>query len=144
MEKQHGIHTEGIVDAKGMEVFQGKLEALQEKWDDREKRCNPGRKPAFFNWFVSNKADKMGANMIRPVREAAGLGCPPSPYYTNDSECINSVTHSKTQYKASEWDQFNAKMQELVGQSQQLLEMTGSSSFSTNVQRFDCGPLKVG
>ena len=24
-----------------------------------------------------------GANMLRPIREAAGLGCPPSPYYMN-------------------------------------------------------------
>ena len=31
--------------------------------------------------------------------------------------------HNKTQYKASEWDQFNAKMQELVQQTHQLLEM---------------------
>ena len=120
---EDGIHTEGIVDAKDTEAFQGKLEALQEKWDGRERKCNPGKKPVFFNWFVSNKADEMAANMLRFVREAAGLGCPPSPYYTNDSECINSVMHNKTQYKASEWDQFNAKMQELVQQSHQLLEM---------------------
>ena len=33
--------------------------------------------------FQCNKA---AANMLRSVREAAGLGCPPSPYYTNDSE----------------------------------------------------------
>ena len=86
----------------------------------------------FFNCFVSNKADHVAANMLRFVREAAGLGCPPSPYYTNNSECINSVMHNKTQYKASEWDQFNAKMQELVQQSHQLLEMVVS----------DCGAAR--
>ena len=114
---EDSIHIEGIVDAKDMEVFKGKLEALQKKLDDRERKINPGRKPVFFNWLVSNKADEMAANMLRSVREAAGLGFPSSPYYTNDSECINSVTRNKTQYKASQWDQFNAKMQELVQQS---------------------------
>ena len=120
---EDGIHTEGIVDAEDLVAFQGKLEALQEKWDDRERKCNPVKKPVFFNWFVSNKAEDMATNMLRSVREAAGLGCLPCPYYTNDSECINSVMHNKTQYKASQWDQFNAKMQELVLQSNQLLEM---------------------
>ena len=61
--------------------------------------------------------------MLRPIREAAGLGCPPKPYYTNDSECINSIMHSKTHYKASEWDKFNLSMQELVEQSYKLLEL---------------------
>ena len=61
--------------------------------------------------------------MLKPIREAAGLGCPPNPYYTNDSECINSVMHGKTEYKASQWDQFNISMQELVHQSYQLLEL---------------------
>ena len=31
--------------------------------------------------------------------------------------------HGKTQYKASQWDQFNISMQELVKQSYQLLEL---------------------
>ena len=98
---EDGIHTEGIVDAEDLEAFQGKLEALQEKWDDKERKCNPVKKPVFFNWFVSNKAEDMATNMLRSVRKAAGLGCPPCRYYTNDSECINSIMHNKTQYKAS-------------------------------------------
>ena len=61
--------------------------------------------------------------MLRPIREAAGLGSPPSPHYTNDSEYINSVMHGKTEYKASQWDQFNSSMQDLVHQSYQLLEL---------------------
>ena len=61
--------------------------------------------------------------MLRPIREAAGLGCPPNPYYTNDSECIDSVMHGKTEYKASQWDRFNISMQELVCQSYQQLEV---------------------
>lgn len=40
---EDGIHTEGIVDAKDMEAFQGKLEALQGKWDDRKENAILGR-----------------------------------------------------------------------------------------------------
>ena len=51
------------------------------------------------------------------------MGRPPSPYYTSDSECINSVMHCRTQYKASQWHEFNSNMQELMHQSYQLLEL---------------------
>ncbi|XP_065893381.1 uncharacterized protein [Dysidea avara] len=117
------IYTEGIVDASDSQNFQERLEGLQDVWDSREQECNPGKVPAFFDWFVANKSDEVVDNMFRPIREAAGLGSPPSPYYTNDSECINSVMHSKTHYKASEWDKFNLSMQELVEQSYKLLEL---------------------
>ena len=120
---EDGIHTEGLVDAESPSAFEEKLEELQDVWDDRERTCNPGKKSMFFDWFISNKAEEIVTNMIRPIREAAGLGCPPSPYYTNDNECMNSVMHGKTQYKASQWDQFNISMQELVKQSYQLLEL---------------------
>ena len=127
------IHTEGIVDANSSQNFQQRLEALQDVWDSREQECNPGKEPSVFNWFVANKCEEMVDNMLRPIREAAGLGCPSSPYYTNDSESINSVIHSKTHYKASEWDKFNIAMQELVEQSNQLLELAvidkGSAQF---------------
>ena len=42
-------------------------------------------------------------------------------HHTDGSECINSVMHAKTHYKASEWDRFNIAMQEeLVEQSNML------------------------
>lgn len=63
--------------------------------------------------------------MLRQIREAAaGLGIPPFSYYTNNSESMNSVMHTKTHYKASEWDQFNESMHELVQQSNKLVEMS--------------------
>lgn len=120
---EDGIHTEGLVDAESSSAFEEKLEELQDIWDEREQGCNPGKTPAFFDWFITNKAKEIVSNMLRPIREAAGLGCQPSPYYTNDSECINSVMHGKTEYKASQWDEFNISMQELVKQSYQLLEL---------------------
>ena len=51
--------------------------------------------------------------MLSPVREKAGLGSPPSPFYTNMCECLNSVLHEKVHYKASEWHKFNESMRDL-------------------------------
>jgi len=120
---EEGIHTEGLVDVEDASAFEEKLEELQDVWDAREQACNPTMTPTFFDWFITHKSEEIVSSMLRPIREAAGLGCPPSPYYTNDSECINSVMHGKTKYRASQWDQFNTSMQELVHQSFQILEL---------------------
>jgi len=129
------VHKEGIVDAKDSQDFQQRLEGLQDVWDSREQECNPTKVPSFFDWFVANKSQEIIENMLRPIREAAGLGCPPSPYYTNDSECINSVMHAKTHYKASEWDKFNTAMQDLVEQSNKLSEL---AVIDKGAARFRC------
>ena len=94
---EDGIHTEGLVDAEDPSAFEEHLEQLQDIWDEREQRCT-GNIPVFFDWFITNKSELMVSNMLRP-REAAGLGCPPSPYYTNDSESINSVMHDKQGFR---------------------------------------------
>lgn len=39
---EDGIHTEGLVDAENPSAFDRKLEELQDVWDKREQRCNPG------------------------------------------------------------------------------------------------------
>ena len=62
--------------------------------------------------------------MLRPIQGAAGLGIPLSPSYTNNSKLMNSVVYTKTHCKASEWDQLNESMHELVQQSNKLVEMS--------------------
>lgn len=99
-----------LVDAKNSDDFYLRLDQLE--WNAK-----------FLEWFRQYKADEIISDLLRPIREAAGLGCPPAKYYTNASECINSVMHEKTHYKASEWDQFNDSMHKLVKQSYQLTEL---------------------
>ena len=73
----------------------------------------------FYKWFLCYKAEAVTDSMLRPIQEAAAdLGIPPSSHYTNNSESMNGVMHTKTHYKASEWDQFNESMHELVCSSQ--------------------------
>ena len=54
---EDGIHTEGLVDAEDSSSFEEKLEELQDVWDEREQACT-GEKPVFFDWFITNKAEK--------------------------------------------------------------------------------------
>lgn len=116
-----GVHCEGLVDAKDSNDFADRLDILEDKWNTREMECNSSNACSFFDWFKRYKAEEIVSDLLRPIREAAGLGSPPAPYYTNASECINS---EKTQYKASEWDQFNDSMHGLVKQSYQLQEIS--------------------
>ena len=118
------VHEAGLVDSVSAEEFDAKLEAYHEIWDKRESAVHPTRSPVFYEWFVSEKGSEIKESMLLPVREAAGLGSPPSPFYTNICECLNSVLHEKVHYKASEWHKFNEAMRDLVKQSYQMVELS--------------------
>ena len=61
---------------------------------------------------------------LRSLREEIGLGSPPTPFYTNDSESINAAIKEKVNYQKSEWPQFNAKMKEFVDNQTREAEET--------------------
>ena len=83
------VHEAGLVDSVSAEEFDAKLEAYHEIWDKRESAVHPTRSPVFYEWFVSEKGSEIKESMFLPVREAAGLGSPPSPFYTNI--CVSIV-----------------------------------------------------
>lgn len=116
-----GVHTEGLVHAVD---FLSRLQSLEEV-QMIECATSDATSATLYKWFLCYKAEAVTDSMLRPIREAAaGLGIPPFSYYTNNSESMNSVMHTKTHYKASEWDQFNKSMHELVQQSNKLVEMS--------------------
>ena len=53
-------------------------------------------------------------SMLRPVREKAGLGCPPSPYYTNDIESKNNILKQHLHRKPSALPDFVGSMKALI------------------------------
>ena len=89
------VHEAGLVDAASTEEFDAKSEACHEVWNQRECQANPNRGPFFFQWFKTHKAMEVKESMLRSLREKAGLGSPPSPFYTNICECLNSILHEK-------------------------------------------------
>ena len=59
--------------------------------------------------------------MLQDVCEKAGLGSPPSPYYTNEVESKNKVVKEEVQYKSSQLPDFIDKMRHLM--EEQRLEI---------------------
>jgi hypothetical protein len=117
---ENGIHHEGLVDCHTEDEFQIKLAEIKHLWDDLE--LQNGLEPQFHAWFGKYKAEDFCSSTLRGVREKAGLGCPPHPYYTNSNESMNRVIKEKTQWKKSQLPEFLDRMKELVCEQQCELE----------------------
>ena len=133
-----GVHEVGLVDMANEEEFEQKIKSLHETWNQREMSVAPHRSPVFFDWFIKEKSADVKNSMLLPLREAAGLGSPPSPYYTNASESLNNMLHAKVQFKKSQWHGFNESMKELVKESYNLVELavidSGDFKFKSQYQ----------
>ena len=57
-------------------------------WLKRE-ADNAGVVRGFFDCFFQYKVEMITSSMLQPVREDAGLGCPPASFTTNacESQC---------------------------------------------------------
>ena len=104
----------GLVDMNNVADLQSKFMSLKEKWDKEA--------PGFFDWFLKNKLMTVESCMLKPVREFAGLGSPPDPFYTNDVESANRIIKRKTDYKASEWPEFCKLAKELIEEQENEIE----------------------
>ena len=74
--------------------FTAKLNSLEDRWNALElssrssTSTNPPQ-PEFHQWFKMNKAEEISQSMIKSIRQKAGLGDSPPPFYTNLSESLN-------------------------------------------------------
>ena len=68
----------------------------------------------FYDWFNKYKVDSVVSGMLRPVREDAGLGVPPSAFTTNASESINAVLKRKVDFKRSELSVFIDFLKQII------------------------------
>ena len=76
----------GFADASCKDVFEKQLRQLEEKWS----RLHDNGL-YFHDWFKNHKSGKFINGVINPVRQRAGLGCPPERFTTNRSEKTNSL-----------------------------------------------------
>lgn len=111
---------EGLVDSEDVVSFEDNAALLLEKWMRNEDELVAIEE--FCRWFVKNKVDVIRKSMLRSVREEAGLGSPPEPFYTNSSECVNSIIKMKVGYKRNELPQFVAKLRELCDEQEREVE----------------------
>ena len=77
-----GTFSEGLVDAESKSQFYEKLEEFKQKIADKEQQ-NPELHTGFYEWLCQYKVDRVVSGMLKPVREEAGLGWPPSSFTTN-------------------------------------------------------------
>ena len=103
----------GLVDAEDEQVFTAQLHSLKDVWNNRERACTK-EDPVFYDWFLEHCKDVIKESMLLSVRRAAGLGNPPSPYYTNSVESMNSLLKLRTNFKKQEITSFISKLKELV------------------------------
>lgn len=112
----------GLVDSVNRYSFDENLGTLITKWKRNEVAGDDGPVSQFCSWFRVNKEDVIRDTMLLPVREEAGLGSPPEPFYTNSSECINNVLKVKVNYKRTELTVFVDKLHQLVQDQQREVE----------------------
>ena len=80
------VFESGLSDAGSAEEFIGLFESLEEKWSLLHSNGK-----AFHSWFGSKKTEEFIRSVISPVRQNAGLGCPPDKFTNNRSERTNDV-----------------------------------------------------
>ncbi|KAK3703425.1 hypothetical protein QZH41_014261 [Actinostola sp. cb2023] len=122
--KKSVSYLEGLVDSDSADDFYAKLASLKDVWDDREKPfLNRNQKPSFFS-YINEKAHMIIENMLADVRTIAGLGSPPSPFYTNVPESANAVIKRAFNFKESEMASFCLRLSQLI--KQQMEDVRGA------------------
>ena len=77
----------GLSDPSNLSDLEEQMKLLKQKWSGAHEKG-----AEFYEWFIKNRANKeFVENVIRPVPERAGLGCPPERFTTNRSERTNCV-----------------------------------------------------
>lgn len=115
--RNHNSRTKALVDANSAEEFDEMLNKLETEWCMLEPSQHSNNEPKLFSWLKKNCAMVLKDNMITPVRERAGLGCPPEMYTQNTSECCNSMV-KRSIGKKKEWAEFCNSLETTV-QSQE-------------------------
>lgn len=110
----------GLVDADNEMKMDIMLSGFESRWNEFEKPYNSP--PLFYNWFMKYCHDKVAKYMLQDVRIKAGLGSPPSPYYTNEVESKNKVLKEAVEYKSSQLPDFIDKMKALMHEQRLEIE----------------------
>ena len=103
----------GLVDAADEDQLDGMLSRLSSRWNTLEVAYS---RLFFHTWFVKHCRDVVALFMLRSVWEKAGLGSPPTPYYTNEVKSKNRVLKEEVSYKSPQLPDFIQKMKSVFEQ----------------------------
>ncbi|CAB4007303.1 Hypothetical predicted protein, partial [Paramuricea clavata] len=97
-------------------IYQGKVDKSRKEWFD------------ILRMVCKKQGKKFLHHLIAPVRQRAGLGCPPSKFTTNRSERTNGVIqdHSKRQFGQRQVDvfSFSVALKELIDMQKKEIELS--------------------
>ena len=119
--QQVEVFAEGLVNCTSDNEFSEKLQVLERRWNDIE-TCDSQITPGFYKWFLQHKSGVIKSTMLRPVREEAGLGCPPQPFTTNPSEAVNAVINNQVMYKSHQLIEFIEHLKTVVDEQEREVE----------------------
>lgn len=144
--KQQGdVFVEGLVDSVSEEEFDRKVAMLSAKWSEIESTSSQVSS-GFHSWFVRYKADSIKSTMLKPVREQAGLGCPPEQFTTNQSEAINGVIKNQVGYKSHQLMDFVEHLKMVVDEQDHEIERAvigrGKYRFDSAYAHLEVSPSK--
>ena len=109
------------MDCTSEDEFSQKLQVLEIRWCEAENQ-DPQIVPGFYNWFVQHKSEVIKSTMLEPLREEAGLGCPPQPFTTNPSEAVNAVIKNQVSYKSNQLIQFLEHLKAVIDEQDREMQ----------------------
>ena len=109
----------GLVDARDGVELGDMFSSTKQIWNEREKFSSP---PVFYTWFGDHCLDVVRCSMLASVREEAGLGSPPEPFYTNAVESKNNILKQHLHRKSSSLPEFVEGMKTLLQQQYQEIQ----------------------
>ena len=110
----------GLVDAESIDQLDIMIDSLESIWDQRETPFNNPK--TFHSWFVENERDVVAHNIMRPLREKAGLGSPPQPYYMNEVKSKSNILKQRVKHKKQDLPSFIKAMKRLLLEQQREVE----------------------
>ena len=138
------VQENGLIDAENQEKCDIMLVNVKERWSTMH--------PSglfFHKWFCDNKRKEFLTSAINPVRQRAGLGCPPERFTTNRSEQTNRLiqeftrAESKGGKKVHEFS-FCVSLRKLVNTQKQEVELAllgrGEYKLCENFRSFEVTP----
>ena len=120
-EQMENHRVEGLIDCESSERFDEMLEFYVPLWDMLE-RADTDKEPQFSTWYKRHKAQQCKENMLKPLRQSAGLGEHAKQYTNNDSESLNSVISRFTKGKKT-WEEMAKALQDFVESKYKELAM---------------------
>ena len=110
----------GLVDSSSCAHFDDRVQALKERWDEKELSIRNVEGAQFHSWFLKYKSDEIKEKMLYPLRSDIRLGF--DFYYNNANESINNSVKRKDYERCKDIVEFADEIREIKDIQQRNVE----------------------